>query len=260
MPSNFKRLEMKALKPFPGFSAIVDNEQAFHIAIGSVLGDGSISKRDYNMEMEQKSPTYTLWKRKLCLQCELCIKRENSPSYKQHKLLGLQTSNFPFTWKMHRKKDKETGEVKQSRGFAFCTRALFRKEWRDLFYVRVTGKTNRSYRKQIPKDIKDDFWGDLALTIFFLDDGWYDAKKKTVRLSTGEWSREECTWLTDCLLENFNLQTKIYPLTGNPHHIYVKRNSYNEFYRRVNPFLEEYARDFPKYHLSVSMKNRVLVI
>nr|YP_009184759.1 putative LAGLIDADG homing endonuclease [Jenufa perforata]ALO62912.1 putative LAGLIDADG homing endonuclease [Jenufa perforata] len=160
---------------------------------------------------------------------------------------------------MHKKKDKKTEEIKQYRGFAFSTRALFRKKWRDLFYVPLVGKGKRKYRKQIPKSIKSYFWGNLALTIFFLDDGWYDSKKKTVRLSTGEWSRQECEWLTDCLLKNFNLQTKIYPLTGNPHHIYIKRNSYNEFYRRVNPFLEKFARDFPKYPLSLSMKNRVLV-
>lgn len=257
-----KLLEMRALRPFPGESAIVDNEQAFHIAIGSVLGDGTISKRDFNLEMEQKSATYTLWKQQLCVQCQLRMNRINSKPYKQFKLLGNLPSNLPFTCKMHRKKDKQTGKIKQYRSFSFATRALFRFEWRDLFYTPVSGKGKREYRKRIPPQIKDYFWGDLALAIFFLDDGWYDKQKKTVRLSTGEWPREECEWLTDCLLQNFNLHTEIYPLTGEPHHIYIKRNSYNAFYERVNPFLLfffcQFARVYPKYPRSAAMKTKVL--
>jgi hypothetical protein len=55
--------------------------------------------------------------------------------------------------------------------------------WRSIFYKQKTDKHVRpgrvQFRKSLPANIKDYLWGDLALAIFYLDDGWYDWEKKT---------------------------------------------------------------------------------
>ena len=80
------------------------------------------------------------------------------------------------------------------------------------------------YRKSLPADLKDYFWGDLALAIWFLDYGWYDPQKKTVRFSCGEWTRSECAIMVECLKDNFNLDAVVYSMESSdspiktPHH------------------------------------------
>ena len=70
------------------------------------------------------------------------------------------------------------------------------------------------FRKSLPANIKDYLWGDLALAIFYLDDGWYDWEKKTARFSTGEFTRDECAYLVECLKENFDIESVVYPKTA----------------------------------------------
>jgi hypothetical protein len=156
---------------------------------------------------------------------------------------------------------------RKDRSFYFGTRCLYSNPlWRGLFYKRLAvpvkdkGGRQKEFRKAIPNNLKDYFWGDLALAIFFFDDGWYDWQKETVRFSAGECPRQECEILVECLTTNFNLECEIYPLTGDPHHIFVKKTHYPEFYRRVLPVYEDFRQAFPRYDaVNSAMKNKVLV-
>jgi len=146
--------------------------------------------------------------------------------------------------------------------FYFATRALYDKNWRDLFYIKRDDGKRAKYRKRIPPNISDFFWGDLALAIWFLDDGWYDHEKKTACFSTEEWPRDECDILKECLKTNFNLDVRIYPIqqTGNPHHLYLENYSYPEFYSRVAPYIrDDFEKKYPRYSVSNKMKNKVII-
>lgn len=242
-----KMLPIFARRPIRGEKAEITEMEPFHLCIGSVLGDSTISKRDFNMEMEQKSPTFACWKKNLCIQYGLRVEKMTD-KFHTFQFGGV---SLPFTVKRHKKK--------RYRGFSFLTRALFSEQWRSLFYKKLRNpKGFVEYRKRIPPNIKEYFWGDLALAIWFLDDGWYDHAKKTIRVSTGEYPIRECKILSKCLKQNFNLQTQIYPLTGKPHHFYLSPSSYEEFYKRVSPILKQLAAVYPKYPKSPGMKNKVL--
>jgi len=176
---------------------------------------------------------------------------------------GQIVIQLPLTWKGRVKNNGPGGKPVYRRGWAFTTRALYHApEWRKLFYKEKEDiylrKGRVQYRKSLPPNIKQYFWGNLALTIFYLDDGWYDWEKKTARFSTGEFTREECENLVECFKENFNLEGVVYPKIGKPHHIFVKRTSYPELYFRVYPYTLDLQQKYPRYALNKAMKNKVL--
>lgn len=176
---------------------------------------------------------------------------------------GQIVINLPLTWKGRVKNNGPNKKAVYRRSWAFTTRAIYHDDkWIKLFYKKKVDKFVKSgrvqFRKSIPVNIKNYFWSDLALTIFYLDDGWYDFEKKTARFSTGEFTREECGYLVDCFKENFNIESVIYPKTGNPHHLFVKRKSYPELYFRVYPYVLDLQEKYPRYALNKAMKNKVL--
>lgn len=52
------RIPIYGLKPPKNEPREFDDLETYHFAIGSVLGDGSINRRDLSMQFEQKSPTF----------------------------------------------------------------------------------------------------------------------------------------------------------------------------------------------------------
>lgn len=265
------RIPIYALKPPEDEPRELDDLETYHFAIGSVLGDGSIIKRDFYMQFEQKSPTLALWKRNFCLKKGLITPRLVLPPREVLKLAhGSLTISLPIRMKKRKSKNSALGaslhpdSAKNYRSFAFNSRAMFHDpRWRSLFYVKEE-KGRVKYRKSLPADLKDYFWGDFALAVWFLDDGWYDRRKKTVRFACGEWTRSECDIMVECLKDNLNLDAVVYPLestkspTKTPHHFYVKPKCYAEFVKTVEPFLKKLEAEFPKYRQSISMKNKQL--
>jgi hypothetical protein len=226
--------------------------EAYHYAIGSVLGDGSINKRDGCIDHEQRSARYLMWKRKIAERSGLVSTGLGNFKKKLKLAHGSIVIALPFTWKGRWMKNGPGGKRVFRRGWGFTTRCLFHKGWREAFYTPKDKQTSTTvqYRKTLPHNIKELFWGDLALAIFYFDDGWYDWEKETVRLATGEWTRSECELMVECLQENFNIKSIIYPLNGQPVHLFVPRASYPEFYRRVKPYYDDLLNNYPRYALN----------
>jgi hypothetical protein len=233
------------------------SEEAYHFSVGSLLGDATLSAKDKNMEWEQRSPTFALWKRNKCLQYGLITKIIPSSPF-QIKFANNLIIQLPLRLKVIPAKKNSKYQIYRSAYFS--TRAMYHaKEWRELFYTEKTGQQvgRVKYRKQIPPNISEYFWGNYALAIWFLDDGWFDWQKHTVRFSTEEWPREECEYLVKCLKTNFNLDSVVYPKTGKPHHIYVHPNSYEQFFNCVKSTLNDFEQAYPRYYfLNKSMKNK----
>lgn len=260
----FKVLPMYSVKPKKGDAKVVSGFNAFHFAIGSVLGDGSIHKKKFFMAIEQKSPTFTLWKHELASQFGFISTKTRS---KRAKVLFVRRGNsltkvitLPKLWtKIHKKRSKQKPSTfVANRHVGFTLRALFREEWRSLFYTETTTPGRAKFRKCIPAEIAKYFWGNLALAIFFLDDGWVHWKNGTVCFSSGTFSEEECNYLIDCFERNFNMEVSLMKSNGKPHHLYVKVSSYKEFYKRVLPYINALYRKYPRYALNPAMKNKVL--
>jgi hypothetical protein len=235
--------------------------EAYHFAIGSILGDGGIPKGDNEcyIEWEQNSPTFVYWKLELCLRFGLITSRKEN----QYKILNCDSNSekaisFPFRMKV--RPSKVNSKKKIYRSFYLATRSLFSSEWRSLFYKEKNDTSKRAkYRKCIPANIADYFWGDLALAIWFLDDGWFHHKNKTACFSLEEWPIEECEYLKDCLKTNFGLDTHIMTSNNEPHHIYVLKESYSNFYNRVKPFInDDFRLKYPRYFANHTMKNKII--
>lgn len=260
-----KVLDIFARRPRRGEPKHITSEDAYHFALGSVLGDGTVNKSGSYIEIEHASIWLIAWKRCLAISFGLVIDRETREQIlarREANNLGLSkgawaiTNPMPFTTK---KRPPQPGSSRTHyRGFSFCTRALFSSQWRDLFYKEVEGRAGK-FRKSLPPNIADYFWGDLALAIYFIDDGWFQHDRRTACLACGEWTAEECGYMKDCLKNNFNLEVSVYNSGDTPHHFYVKPQSYAEFYRRVNPYLENLRSHFKNYDKSPSAKNKILV-
>ena len=279
-PAGKKKLSLTAKKPSRGDPKVIENLDAFHIGLASVLGDGHLPKKGRYCEIEQRSPTYATWKLQICQNVGL-KSFQPSPSQRQEKIWklakGVEAQLCNLTWKTRNKplnpkkeqqiqgdeepQEKPTPKKVKGHGFAFCTRALLGDTWRDLFYEKIVADPKpgeKAYRKRLPLNIKELLWGNLALAIWFLDDGWYDWQKKTARISASEYSASECDLMVECLKENFNLDATIYTSRGVPHHFYIFPRSYAEFYKRVKPYVNDLATKYPQYAVNSAMKNKVL--
>jgi hypothetical protein len=255
-----KKLKIFAIKPLEGELKEITLDDAYHFSVGSILGDAGIPKKESYLEMEQKSPTYTKWKWEKCLEYKLCYLRPKSKFKGKTWSFSGSKCVVSYPLKVKIRKPKKDSKLAVYTSFYLATRALYSEGWKELFYLEKGGNQRATFRKRIPPNISDYFWGDLALAIWFLDDGWYDWKKKTVRFSAEEWPRNECEILKECLKINFNLEVRIYPLTGNPHHFYLENSSYPEFCRRVIPYIKnDFEKNYPRYSVSQAMKNKVII-
>ena len=63
--------------------------------------------------------------------------------------------------------------------------------------------------------------------------------------------------MQDCLLANFNVEAQLYLSNGIPHHFYVNRSSYKEFYDRVRPTLDAFLVAYPKAVHSTGIQSKV---
>lgn len=252
-----KIFKLVGKRPRSGDSKEITDPKAFHYAVGNVLGDGSIHKNNNLLEIEQKSPTYAIWKRNEAMVLGL-ISVHSDLSHTFH-LFG-KTVQLPLTVKKHKVKLINRNKRNRTfyRSFSFSCRAVFHDpNWRNFFYEKVTNRGNKQYRKKLPRNIKDLFYSPYALAIWYLDDGFYDTTKNTVRISVGEWTKTECLWMQECLEQNFGVQTSLYITGGVPHHLYVNAKSYAQFYSHVNPTIQELLKAHPKAYLSEGFQTKV---
>jgi hypothetical protein len=94
-----------ARKPKKGECKNILSIEAYHFSVGSALGDGSIHKRDFCVEIEQRSASYTLWKRSKCLVYELLY---HNPEKQHTQMFAFLQSNIPLGAKSVMKRRYET--------------------------------------------------------------------------------------------------------------------------------------------------------
>lgn len=242
------------------------NLTAFHFAVGSILGDGWIRKERRFLGVGNKSPSFLLWKRELAVECGLCHNQVTPCSrFKVGPLNATFTvplsmrRNFVFNGPKNPTTRKATSRLRTI--FEFKTNAWFNEEWINTFYT-ATGTNPKTgkviYRKSIPQNLKEYFFHDLALTLFFLDDGWVHVDRLKYCLATGQATVAECKILQTCLQDNFNLKTTLQYSNNEPHHLQIEKESEGEFTQRVAPYYLDFVKKFRGHRTSKAQKNKFL--
>lgn len=170
------------------------------IVIGTILGDGYLTKSgSLQIDHSTIQKNYVDWK---------------------YKELGDFAGKPPTTIKrVHKKTNKE------SFSYRFYTKSKF-KDLRLLFYP--NGK------KEVPKNINELLVSDIALAVWFRDDGGKSGNTPYgLVISVAGFSKEEQFLLQTCLLNNYGLNVTIWK----NNQIYIPKSEYALFYSIVSPFI-----------------------
>ena len=121
--------------------------------------------------------------------------------------------------------DKRTQKTYEKARFNTYTLSCFN-EYRENFY---RGKRYEVWstpvdRKVVPANIKSLLHSNLALAVWYLDDGALRTDSKAFRLYTNSYNLSEVELLKDTLLMNFNVQSTIRS-TSVDHTLYHKQSN-----------------------------------
>lgn len=252
---------------------ILTNPDAQHFAVGSVLGDGSI-KRDGSLSILNRSPSFVLWKRDVAIQVGLMGNGDGKEMSTDLLTTGAGTTfpNIVFASgsvhlpvRMEKRYQKRLNPSPGQnanllvRNAAFGTRAWFSKDWKETFYLKKDNNSN-TFRKRIPPNIADLFTSDLALTIFFMDDGWVNAECRYC-FACGEVNWEEADLMVQCFKTNFDLDVKVYANNkgGNPHQYRLSRESGLTFFERAKPYYDNFILNYRGHRTLKCMHRKALV-
>lgn len=185
-------------------------ERAIQVAIGSILGDG-------------------------CLK-QLSMRAQASQLY-----VSQHSSKLPYLEWLHMELGRRfvTNPIKPKKGYDqhyFMTKPDTELGWlKKKFYPYGT--------KIVPPDIKTLLNDPISIAVWYMDDGTLDRRDGyhcNAMFSTYGFSFECCHRLSDCMLDNFKVETsvtkctmrgKVYP------RLYVKSVSMPRFNEMIKPFI-----------------------
>ena len=151
------------------------------LILGTLLGDGSVEKRNKNprlrIDHSVAQKDYVFWK------------------YDIFKNIATREPHVLY------EQDKRSGKVFER--WYFSTKAIPELE----FYYRLFYQEGR---KTITEEILDHFRDPLSLAVWLMDDGYKRNDCDALRLSTDCFSYEENLILRKCLFDNFGVSSKIH--------------------------------------------------
>ena len=125
--------------------------------------------------------------------------------------------------------DKRTNKTYYKVRFKTLTSEIFN-PYHKLFYVKKT--------KIVPTTIKDYLKTELALAVWYLDDGALRTDCKGLRLHTNSFSYDEVILLRNLLLENFKIDSKPHK-QGKGYNLYIgtSHKQSEKFCDIIRPFV-----------------------
>lgn len=145
------------------------------LLVGAILGDSHVERNGSNCRVRFEHAT-----------------RQREYVYWKHKMLSPHAGKVTET----QVTDKRTKKTYCKTRFNTLTRAYFNK-YRDLFY------TNQV--KCVPTNIEQLLVSDLALAVWYLDDGSLRTDCKAFRLHTNNYTFESVVLLQRTLLSNYGI-------------------------------------------------------
>jgi len=147
-------------------------QEEFEVLLGSLLGDGYITKLGrVQIEQGKSQRAYLEWKYKM--------------------LARVVNTSILVT-----KREKTPGKITES--YRFWTKQYFR-SWRNLFYP--------SGKKVIPAGI-GQLLSPLVLAVWFMDDGFL-REKKAIEIATEKFSGHDLNRIRHTLLARFGIETSV---------------------------------------------------
>lgn len=232
------RKEMQRLNNTCRDSPITISNVAEQIILGSILGDGSISKHRESVENTklrlnsqltivhgEAQKQYLLYKKEL-------LENEGIKGYVTRKL-GEKGSRLIKGIPIY---SKDSFELRTIRNSSF-------NKYRDLFYE------DKKYINEYIQKL-----GPLGLAIWYLDDG--NLYKRTVRFYTNCFTDNGLVILQKMLKDNFDINTSIHRGPSKGKTIYIKTDSYDKFFKIIN----QYIPDCMKYKIDTKFRESGKVI
>jgi hypothetical protein len=124
----------------------------------------------------------------------------------------------------------QTQKTYQKARFSTYTLPLF-KSFRENFY--------QNGKKIVPTNIKSIFHSNLALAVWYLDDGSLKTDCKAFKLHTNNFTFNEVEFLKDTLELNFGVKSKLHK-QGKNFILYIgsKNSEARKFNKLIRPFVE----------------------
>lgn len=215
-----KKCGYKKLQKYPNAKI---NEQQKELLIGSLLGDGSLSKlytsnwNSYFFETHCKAQyEYALWKKNFLYPFATFI-----AEYKTH---AVKIENSKLVQDKSRSLEKVVFKTVVHHEFT-----KLEKKW----YLRKNGQyvfdNNGRRIKIVPKDLK---LTPFIIAVWYFDDGFHQADKKAAYLCSCGFSKEEVVLLSE-KLKSFGINNHMI----RKNQIYIEVSSYFDFMKLISPYL-----------------------
>lgn len=189
------------------YKILVEDDQLKQFIIGSILGDGCVSKTNKDSFKSkitfghcEKQLSYLIWKNNLLGQYNLNAPKISKCVYKSDRYKSGECTTFVFKSKSH----------------------PYFSNLRLLFYP--NGKKN------IKQDLIKEM-GALGLAIWYMDDG--AICKRSYQIYTNSFSQEEVEFLQQILKDNFNINSTI----DKNKVIYIRTDSKKLFQEIIKPYI-----------------------
>lgn len=167
------------------------NEQQHQLLIGALLGDSHVECQGKNCRIIFEHSSVQL-------------------EYLKWKFLMLQ----PFCTKIVKKDvlDQRNHKIYHKFCFKTLTRPFFN-QYRELFY--------EGSKKVVPIPIRQDLRSQLALAVWYLDDGSLRSDCRGLRIHTNSFSLQEVQTLRETLLENFSIKSTLHKQGQESWNLYI---------------------------------------
>ena len=182
-------------------------EPLHSVIIGSLLGDGCLEKNGcmYRMRFDHsiKQVSYIKWKYNMIKEIAACEPKK------------IEVYDV--------RKNKKYWHVR------FCTKSMKElKIYYEWFYFKA--------KKNVPKNIELLMNSELALAVWYMDDGHRRTDCKALRLNTQSFSTEEINLLIKVLDKNFGIKSKIHK-AGKYNVIYIPSSSAKQFCNLIHRYI-----------------------
>lgn len=179
------------------------------VLIGTMLGDGCLEKNGKHsrlrVDQSQQQKEYVEWKYEVFQ-----------------------------SWTISSPKLVDFFDLRTNKTYSHCRFTTLSLEvfdvYRDIFYYEG--------RKRVPINLNSLLQSCRSIAVWYMDDGYRRSDCKGLYLCTSSFTLDEQYLLMSCLLDNFEIDTRIHWASGNAR-LYIPAKSAEKFCKMIEPYIVE---------------------